>query len=42
MLNVDKETLKDAPGFDKDNWPSMADETWARDVHKYYNQDVYW
>lgn len=42
VLNVDKETLKNAPGFDKDNWPSMADETWARDLHKYYNQDVYW
>ena len=42
VLNVDKETLKNAPGFDKDNWPSMADETWARDLHKYYNQDIYW
>ena len=42
VLHVDKETLKNAPGFDKDNWPRMADETWARDLHKYYNQDIYW
>jgi hypothetical protein len=42
VLNVDKETLKNAPGFDKDNWPSMADETWARSLHTYYKQDIYW
>ena len=42
ILNVDKEALKNAPGFDKDNWPRMADETWALSVHKYYNQDPYW
>jgi sporulation protein YlmC with PRC-barrel domain len=35
-LNVDKEVLKDAPGFDKDHWPSMADPTWAIDVYKFY------
>jgi hypothetical protein len=35
-LNVAKEALKDAPGFDKDHWPSMADPTWATDVYKFY------
>jgi sporulation protein YlmC with PRC-barrel domain len=35
-LNVPKATLKDAPGFDKDQWPSMADEGWASGVHKFY------
>jgi hypothetical protein len=24
ILNVDKERLKNAPGFDKDSWPDMA------------------
>lgn len=42
VLNVDKEVLKNADGFDKDNWPSMADETWARGIHQYYNQPPYW
>lgn len=42
QLNVSKERLKQAPGFDKDHWPSMADESWARDVHSYYGQDPYW
>ncbi|WP_409525736.1 PRC-barrel domain-containing protein [Nitrincola sp. MINF-07-Sa-05] len=28
-LNADKEKLKNAPGFDKDNWPDMADMDWG-------------
>jgi sporulation protein YlmC with PRC-barrel domain len=35
-LNAYKGVLKDAPGFDKDHWPSMADASWASDVHKFY------
>ena len=36
LLNVDKERLKDAPGFDKDDWPDMSDEVWATKVRSYY------
>ncbi|MCR2747912.1 PRC-barrel domain-containing protein [Limnobacter parvus] len=35
-LNARKDALKDAPGFDKDNWPLMSDQTWATGVHKFY------
>ena len=35
-LNVPKAKLSDAPGFDKDNWPSMADKAWATGVHSFY------
>ena len=35
-LNVSKDQLKNAPGFDKDHWPAMADTSWASDVHKFY------
>ena len=35
-LNVRKEVLKDAPGFDKKRWPSMSDKTWASGVHSFY------
>jgi sporulation protein YlmC with PRC-barrel domain len=35
-LDVPKSALKDAPGFDKAHWPSMADEAWAVSVHKFY------
>jgi sporulation protein YlmC with PRC-barrel domain len=36
VLNVDKDRLKGAPGFDKGHWPNMADQTWAREIHDYY------
>src|SRR5438477_3471387 len=42
VLNIDKERLEKAPGFDKDHWPSMADTRWATDVHTYYGQRPYW
>jgi sporulation protein YlmC with PRC-barrel domain len=42
VLDVDKEKLENAPGFDKDHWPSMADNRWATDVHSYYGYRPYW
>ncbi len=36
VLDVDKQRLESAPGFDKDHWPNMADERWAKDIHAYY------
>ena len=42
ILDVDKERLKNAPGFDKDRWPSMADPRWANEVHAYYGTRAYW
>ena len=35
-LNVPKDRLKEAPGFNKDKWPSMADKAWATGVHHFY------
>jgi sporulation protein YlmC with PRC-barrel domain len=35
-LDVSKDELKNAPGFDKDNWPNMSDQSWAKDVHTFY------
>jgi hypothetical protein len=42
VLDVDKERLENAPGFDKDHWPSMADQRWASDLHTYYGTRPYW
>lgn len=42
ILDVDAERLKNAPGFDKDHWPAMADLSWANEVHSYYGQRTYW
>ena len=36
VLNIEKRLLRDAPGFDKKHWPSMADAKWAQEVHSYY------
>jgi sporulation protein YlmC with PRC-barrel domain len=40
-MKADKEKLRDAPGFDKDNWPQM-DRRWGSDVHRFYGQKPYW
>src|SRR3954470_3776235 len=42
ILNVSKDLLDNAPGFDKDHWPSMADTTWATQLHSYYGVTPYW
>ena len=36
VLKVEKDRLKQAPGFDKDKWPNMADRTWAEEIYSYY------
>ena len=41
MLNVEKDRLKSAPGFDKDQWPNMADPSWAKSIHDYYGTKPY-
>jgi sporulation protein YlmC with PRC-barrel domain len=41
LLDVDKDRLKNAPGFDKDNWPNFADETLVNDLHSYYGTKPY-
>jgi sporulation protein YlmC with PRC-barrel domain len=42
ILNVDKDRLKAAPGFDKEHWPDMADRTWGAKVYTYYGAKPYW
>ena len=39
LLNVDKDRLKTAPGFNKDAWPDMADMQWANSIHAFYGTD---
>lgn len=39
VLDIDKERLQTAPGFDKDAWPDMADVQWARQIHSFYGTD---
>jgi sporulation protein YlmC with PRC-barrel domain len=42
LLSMDKERMKNAPGFDQNNWPNMADRTWGATIYKYYELKPYW
>ncbi len=41
-LDVDKDRLKNAEGFDQNDWPDTADLNWGRQVHDYYGYTPYW
>jgi sporulation protein YlmC with PRC-barrel domain len=41
ILDVDKRTLETAPGFDKDDWPDMADTAWSTQVYRHYGATPY-
>ena len=36
ILDVEKERLKNAPGFDKDKWPDTSDRAFGTKVYSYY------
>lgn len=42
VLNMDKQRLENAPGFDKDNWPDMANPTWGSQIFGYYGYTPDW
>jgi sporulation protein YlmC with PRC-barrel domain len=41
VLNVAKDRFKNAPGFDSDNWPNMADQSWIDSIRTYYGTTDY-
>lgn len=37
VINISKDKLKNANGFNKDNWPvNMADEEWNKAINNYF------
>jgi sporulation protein YlmC with PRC-barrel domain len=42
VLNIEKEILEDAPGFDNDEWPEHADYDFVNEVYSYYGYDPYY
>jgi len=42
ILDVPRSRLEQAPGFDKGDWPSMADRRRGQDIHAYYDVPPYW
>ncbi|WP_373086190.1 PRC-barrel domain-containing protein [Sneathiella sp.] len=39
VFDIDKDRLENAPGFDKDNWPNMADESFRNEVYGHYGYE---
>lgn len=35
-MDMDKERIANAPGFDTDHWPDMANPQWKSQIHSYY------
>ena len=40
VLNVPKDRLKAAPGFNKSNWPDFADPQWMKSIDDFYGNGV--
>lgn len=40
VLDEDKYCLENAPNFDSDKWPNMADPLWIKGIHTYYGTHV--
>ena len=41
-LDVSRERLEQAEGFDKDDWPDFADRRWGEGVYRHYGVATYW
>ncbi len=37
VLDVDKDMLREAPGFDKDHWPDLNSDEYARSVQSHWS-----
>lgn len=37
ILNVSKDRLENAPGFDKNDWPKSSDHTYWNNLYKHYD-----
>lgn len=40
VLRADKETIANAPGFDKGKWPDMGDPKWSAEIDTYWDRLV--
>jgi len=39
VLNISAARLKNAPGFEKNNWPNMEDQNWQMEIDEFYGQE---
>jgi sporulation protein YlmC with PRC-barrel domain len=42
LVHISADEIRNAPGFNKDHWPSMADPQWATAIHRYFGREPYW
>ncbi|MGB7338398.1 MAG: PRC-barrel domain-containing protein [Phototrophicaceae bacterium] len=42
ILNIRKDILEKADGFDKNDWPDVTDVQWNYNTHVFYGYDPYW
>jgi len=38
LVDIDKETIRRAPAFERDAWPNWADPVWQRDIYDHYGR----
>ncbi|HVE40966.1 MAG TPA: PRC-barrel domain-containing protein [Planctomycetota bacterium] len=34
IVDIDRESLRNAPGFDRETWPDLSDRTWASRIRR--------
>ncbi len=42
VLDVPRDQLENAPGFDKNNWPTTAEREWLTRMYSHYGYPPYW
>lgn len=42
VLDLDRDTLLNAPGLDGHYWPPPDDRQWMQKVYSYYHREPYW
>lgn len=42
VLDIPRDRLENAPGFDKNNWPTTAEREWLTGIYSYYGYTPYW
>lgn len=42
ILDVPKDRLKEAPGFDKNQWPDFVDRDYGEKIYSFYGHIPYW
>ena len=42
ILDIDRDRLTRAPGFDKNAWPDMTDRAWGERIYGFYDIRPYW